>query len=95
MILEKLIAAGESDFSFLFKALRQEMDMTDGNLAGHLLKLENANYVKAKRAYEGRRPTTLYSITGEGREAFRWFLIGLAERLAEASKTTRIPIICK
>lgn len=92
MILEKLIAAGGVDFSYLAKALRQEIMLTDGNLAGHLLKLEEAKYIRAKRRFVNRRPTTTYSITNAGREAFQWFLIGLAQRLKESSKATKIQI---
>jgi len=95
MILEKLIAAGNVDFSYLAEALRQEINLTDGNLAGHLLKLEEARYVKAKRRFIGRRPATTYSITSAGREAFQWFLIGLAQRLLESSQATGIKIPLK
>ncbi len=74
------------------KALRQEMDLTDGNLAAHLSTLEKAEYIEAKRQYEDRRPTTTYFITEKGREAFQWFLIGLAKRLSESSKAIGIAI---
>ena len=92
MILEKLIAAGQVDFSYLAKAIRHEIDLTDGNLAGHLLRLENARYIKAKRQYRGRRHTTFYSVTDKGKRTFEWFLIGLAKRLQESSKITDIKL---
>ena len=42
---------------------------TDGNLAKHLRKLEEAGYVKMKKSFIGRRPRTSYTNADKGREA--------------------------
>lgn len=90
LILEKLWSAGEVDFAFLRDGIRQEINLTDGNLAGHLLRLENAKYIKAKRRYQSRKPTTVYSITSKGKESFKWFLIGIAERVAKTAEVVGV-----
>jgi len=52
-----------------FVRLRDMLDATDGNLAKHLRRLEEARYVKMRKSFVGRRPRTTYSITSKGRAA--------------------------
>jgi DNA-binding PadR family transcriptional regulator len=44
--------------------------MTDGNLATHLRSLEEANYITFKKDFIGRKPSTVYKVTEEGKRAF-------------------------
>ncbi len=53
-----------------FSALRDTLGLTDGNLAAHLRKLEEAGYVAVEKTFVGRRPRTYIAITAEGRHAF-------------------------
>ena len=41
-----------------FAVLRDELDLTDGNLSVHLRKLEGAGYVAIDKRFVGRRPQT-------------------------------------
>jgi len=54
-----------------FNDLKQMMEVTDGNLASHLLNLEENGYVKVHKGFIGRKTYTTYSITKAGEKAFR------------------------
>ena len=53
-----------------FNDLKSTFDATDGNLATHLKKLEENNFVKADKAFVFKKPQTTYKITKTGRKAF-------------------------
>jgi DNA-binding MarR family transcriptional regulator len=53
-----------------FVHLRKILDLTDGNLGAHLVKLENAGYVKVEKTFIARKPRTFIKVTGKGRDAF-------------------------
>jgi len=74
-----LLKNGEVDFN----TLKRELGLTDGNLATHLRKLEEAGVVRYRKTFVGRRPRTYYSLTPEGRERFVEYL----ERLEEILKS--------
>ncbi len=57
-----------------FTTLRKRLDVTDGALGTHLLKLEESGYVQCKKAFVGRRPKSTYKITAAGRNALRKYL---------------------
>ena len=78
-IMVVLLKNGEVDFN----TLKRELGLTDGNLATHLRKLEEAGVVQYRKTFVGRRPRTYYSLTPEGRERFVEYL----ERLEEILKS--------
>jgi len=53
-----------------FNSLKKLLDVTDGNLATHLKKLEELGYIKYKKEFKGRMPNTNYSATPKGKEVF-------------------------
>ncbi len=53
-----------------FNALKELLDVTDGNLASHLKSLEKSKYIMHRKEFLGRKPHTKYTATREGREAF-------------------------
>jgi DNA-binding MarR family transcriptional regulator len=60
----------EQDERADFVFLRDLLNLTDGNLSTHLLRLEEAGYVSVEKTFEGRRPKTWIRATDAGREAF-------------------------
>jgi DNA-binding MarR family transcriptional regulator len=54
-----------------FSTLRDELQLTDGNLNRHLKILEDAGLLKVRKGYEGRRPCTWLRLTRQGRDALR------------------------
>ena len=69
-ILLILEGAGEADFPYL----QREGGFTQGNLSGHLSKLEEAGYVAIEKTFKGKVPLTICSLTGNGREALDEYL---------------------
>ncbi|HKP32901.1 MAG TPA: transcriptional regulator [Chitinophagaceae bacterium] len=54
-----------------FNDLKQTLDVTDGNLATHLVNLEENGYIKVHKGFIGRKTNTTYSITKAGEKAFK------------------------
>lgn len=54
-----------------FAALRDQLDLTDGNLSRHLRVLEDAGLVESRKTFENRRPRTWLKLTRQGRKALR------------------------
>jgi len=53
-----------------FTNLRDQLEVSDGNLASHLKALEKEKYIALRKQFIGRRPNTSYSVTEKGRLAF-------------------------
>lgn len=61
-----------------FQDLKQELQMSDGNLISHLRTLHKQGWVSMTKEVRGR-PHTTYSLTGKGRAAFREHLTALEQ----------------
>ena len=66
MIVSLLYTLKEADFVFL----QRESQLTKGNLSSHLVRLEEAGYVRIEKTFRGKVPLTLCSLTRAGRTAF-------------------------
>ena len=53
-----------------FNDLKQMLEVTDGNLATHLVNLEENGFIKVKKGFIGKKTNTTYSITKSGEKAF-------------------------
>ena len=62
-----LILYGVSEADFLY--LQREGGFTQGNLSGHLAKLEEAGYVEIEKKFKGKVPLTVCRLTGLGKAA--------------------------
>lgn len=54
-----------------FNDLKTMMEVTDGNLATHLVTLEENGFIKVHKGFIGRKTNTTYSITKAGEKAFK------------------------
>ena len=81
-IVSALAVAPEMSFS----ELRDTLGLTDGNLSAHSRTLEDAGYLKIKKAFEGRRPRTTMQLTRKGRNAFRRYLDTLEKIIEHGSE---------
>lgn len=61
-----------------FNALKEYLEVTDGNLASHLKALEKEGFIGMKKSFVGRKPNTKYFITKPGKKAFEEHLNTLA-----------------
>jgi DNA-binding MarR family transcriptional regulator len=64
-----------------FSELKEKLQLTDGNLASHILALEKLNFIEVKKQFIGKKPNTSYKVTKEGRKAFNQHLDALEELL--------------
>lgn len=69
-ITAQLYVVESVDFVFLMR----QTELTQGNVSGHLAKLEDAGYVKIEKGFAGKRPRTMISLTKNGREAFKKYV---------------------
>lgn len=53
-----------------FNALKEFLDITDGNLASHIKALEKEKFIDVKKTFVGKKPNTKYFMTKKGRKAF-------------------------
>jgi DNA-binding HxlR family transcriptional regulator len=53
-----------------FNTLKENLSLTDGNLASHLSILEKLEYIRVRKQFIGKKPNTSYSVTDAGRIAF-------------------------
>ncbi len=54
-----------------FNTLKEILDVTDGNLASHIKALEKVNYINIYKQFIGNKPNTKYSVSQEGKIAFK------------------------
>ncbi len=69
-ILEILALRGSTDYN----SLKRNLELTDGNLHGHLKRLEEEGYIAVKKRFLSRKPNTAYRITDRGRENLKQYL---------------------
>jgi DNA-binding MarR family transcriptional regulator len=60
-----------------FNALKEVLNITDGNLASHIKALEREKYISVSKTFVDRKPNTKYKITERGRNAFKKHLDAL------------------
>jgi predicted ArsR family transcriptional regulator len=53
-----------------FNDLKQMLEVTDGNLATHLVNLEENGFIKVHKGFIGRKTNTTYAISRAGEKAF-------------------------
>ena len=53
-----------------FNALKELLDVTDGNLASHIKALEKHEYIDVTKKFIGKETNTTYSVTLLGKQMF-------------------------
>lgn len=53
-----------------FTSLKEFLDVTDGNLATHIKKLEEEDFVEVEKSFIDNKPNTKYYMTKKGKRAF-------------------------
>ena len=80
-IMSLLMVSEDVDFG----AIKEQLDVTDGNLSSHIAMLEKNRFVNVKKAFVGKFPRTTYTATREGRKAFEEHLDAL-EKIVRKNK---------
>lgn len=65
-IMSALMVNNELDFT----ALKELLEVTDGNLATHIKRLEKEEFIDSTKSFIDNKPNTRYSATKKGRQAF-------------------------
>ena len=78
MLISFLFVVDSADFVFL----KNQTELTAGNISSHMTKLENAGYVRVKKSFVGKRPQTMFTLTSKGRRAFEKYRDSLNSALA-------------
>lgn len=68
-----------------FNALKEFLDVTDGNLASHIKALEKEQFISVEKSFVGKKPNTKYVITKKGKKAFNKHLSAL-EKIIQSHK---------
>ncbi len=68
-----------------FTSLKEFLDVTDGNLATHIKKLESEEFVEVEKSFIDNKPNTKYSMTPKGKKAFEQHLKVL-EKIIKSQK---------
>lgn len=78
-------ALAATDDGLTFTELKEECDLTDGNLSRHLKTLEENGMIAIDKSFVGAKPRTTVQITNDGRQSFVEYLDALANVLLKAS----------
>lgn len=62
-----------------FTSLREFLEVTDGNLATHIKKLEQEDFIEVRKSFIDNKPNTSYSMTPVGKKAFEAHLAVLEQ----------------
>ena len=54
-----------------FNTLKEQLNISDGNIASHITALEKLNYLEVKKQFIGKKPNTSYKATQQGIKAFK------------------------
>lgn len=65
-----------------FSRLKELTAETDGSLGAHLRRMEDAGYLKVKKEFVARKPTSWYSLSPNGMSALAVHLQALTELLS-------------
>jgi|SRR5438876_20912 len=68
-----------------FNDLKQMLEVTDGNLATHLVNLEENGFIKIFKGFVGKKTNTTYTVTKSGEKAFNDHIAAL-ETMIKAVK---------
>ena len=76
-IMSVLMVNDEVDYN----AMKELLDVTDGNLASHVAALEKLNYITVSKSFVGKKTRTTYAATDAGKLEFRKHLAYLEKLL--------------
>lgn len=81
-IFAYLYRHGETDFP----TIKESLDVTEGNLASHAQKMEDAGAVEVNKQFVDRKPQTTYRLTEDGEAMFEDHIEVLDALIGEISE---------
>ncbi len=68
-----------------FGTLKEQLQLTDGNMASHLAALEKAQYITSTKKFIRKKPNTSYAVTVEGKKAFNLHIDALEKLIQKTN----------
>ena len=68
-----------------FSTIKEQLQVTDGNIASHISALEKLKYIKVKKQFIGKKPNTSYMVTEAGKKAFSNHLDALEQLIKQSN----------
>jgi DNA-binding HxlR family transcriptional regulator len=68
-----------------FNTLKEQLKITDGNLASHLAALEKASFILVSKQFIGKKPNTSYQASAAGKQSFSQHLDALEKFIRQSS----------
>lgn len=68
-----------------FNTLKEQLHITDGNIASHITALEKLAYINVSKQFIGKKPNTTYTATQEGKKAFSDHLDALEKLIKQSA----------
>ena len=68
-----------------FGTLKDQLQLTDGNMASHLAALEKAQYITITKKFVGKKPNTTYTVSKEGKKAFNLHIDALEKLIQKTN----------
>ena len=68
-----------------FGMLKEQLQLTDGNMASHLTALEKVQYITITKKFVGKKPNTTYTVTKEGKKAFNLHIDALEKLIQKTN----------
>lgn len=81
MAIMSLLAGARS---LSFTELRDQLELTDGNLSVHIKTLQRAGYLAVTKSVRQRRPLTTLALTEDGRAALETYINQLEDIIRRA-----------
>ena len=67
-----------------FASIKEQLQLTDGNIASHITALEKLDYIQVTKQFIGKKPNTSYSATPAGKKAFTEHLDALEKLISKS-----------
>jgi DNA-binding MarR family transcriptional regulator len=67
-----------------FASIKEQLQLTDGNIASHITALEKLDYIQVTKQFIGKKPNTSYSATPAGKKAFSEHLDALEKLISKS-----------
>lgn len=68
-----------------FGTLKEQLQVTDGNLASHISALEKLKFLEIKKQFVGKKPNTSYAVSKAGKKAFAEHLDALEKLINQSN----------
>ena len=87
LILINLASNNKQQISF--NELKEDLDLTAGNLSVQLTNLEQAGYIVIQKSFQNKKPVTNVSLTPEGLAALKQYMLAMEELIDTFNTSTR------